>query len=166
MILTTHSIVGSALAKVATANPVLAFAIGMSSHYILDSLPHWEYHLGSATHDPNNRLNDDMVIGKNFVFDLIKIGFDFSLGLALSLLFFYDSNQPSSLFIVLAGVAGGVMPDFLQFVYMKIRREPLVSLQKFHDFFHTALKLKDHHYLNILIQVSLIVGAILVGNIF
>ena len=93
MILTTHSIVGSALAKVATANPVLAFAIGMSSHYILDSLPHWEYHLGSATHDPNNRLNDDMVIGKNFVFDLIKIGFDFSLGLALSLLFFYDSNK-------------------------------------------------------------------------
>jgi len=164
MTLTTHSVVGGALAKALTINPVIAFAVGVAGHYLIDSLPHWEYNLCSAKLDPNDRMNDDMVLGRNFIFDLGKIGLDFLLGLLLAVLFFYDPSRPESLFVVLAGVAGGVMPDFLQFVYMKTRCEPFKTFQKLHDYFHTSLQLKTRPYLNIIIQTLVIFGAFVFGN--
>src|SRR3990167_1259005 len=89
MILATHAIAGAALVVAIPERPILAFAAGVASHFLLDTIPHWDYELRSSQKDENNPLNNDIVIGSDFWFDLIKIGTDTFLGLALSWFFFF-----------------------------------------------------------------------------
>jgi len=135
MILTNHAIVGAALAGLTPQQPLTGFAIGFLSHFLLDAIPHWDYELHSRKRDENNPINDDIVLGKAFVKDILKVGLDGTVGLLLSLfLFAYFLHY--SLIDVLAGAIGAMLPDALQFVYMKWRHEPLVSLQRFHLWIH------------------------------
>ena len=165
MILVTHAVVGAGIASVARLHPISAFIVGFLSHFVLDTIPHWDYHLKSSTKGSvANPIDGDFVIGRDFYFDLIKIGLDFLLGLVLPLIFF---SQGMSLldFVtsgILWGAIGGMTPDFLQFVYSKFRHEPMVSLQRFHIFMHADRRLNDSYILGPLIQAGLIAGTILV----
>ncbi len=141
MTLTTHAIVGAAAARLFPQHPVLAFSAAFASHFLIDAIPHWDYSLRSYKRDESNHLNNDMsTSGLNFVLDLLDIGFDLFLAMFLPFLIF-GSVIFSESFIVLCGIIGGVLPDALQFVYMKFRHEPLVSLQKFHILIHTGTKI-------------------------
>lgn len=131
MTLTTHSLVGAAVAQLFPNRPWLGFLAGFISHFALDSVPHWDYRLISYKRDPANQLNDDMAINKKFLVDLAKIGLDCLLGLGLAILIFHFWRQIPFWTPVL-GAIGGILPDPLQFLYWKIRREPLITLQKFH----------------------------------
>ncbi|MDO8523544.1 MAG: hypothetical protein Q7S12_04705 [bacterium] len=142
MILTTHAIVGAAAAKLFPQHYVLAFLAGFISHFFIDAIPHWDYKLRSFKLDVENPLNSDMIFGLNFILDLLDIGFDFFLALFLPFLIFGSAQLPQ-LLIVLCGLLGGILPDALQFVYFKFRHEPLVSLQKFHGWIHTDIRLKS-----------------------
>lgn len=139
MTLTAHAITGAALASLVPDQPLVGFAVGFLSHFVLDAIPHWDYKLNSKKEDTNNHMNDDMVINKDFLKDILKIGFDGLLGLLLSLIVF-NFYFKFSVFIVLSGAIGAMMPDALQFVYMKWRHEPLTSLQKFHLWIHADKK--------------------------
>ncbi len=139
MTLTTHAIVGAAAARIFSFNPILAFVAAFSSHFLIDAIPHWDYVAKSGRQDPENPMNNDMVIGRDFWFDLVRIGFDATLGVFLSLVIFV----PTSIYlfgIIFFGACLGILPDPLQFVYWKFRREPMVSLQRFHIWIHTAYK--------------------------
>ena len=140
MTLTAHAITGAALASLVPDQPLVGFAVGFISHFVLDAIPHWDYKLSSKKEDGNNHMNDDMVINKNFIKDILKISFDGILGLLLSLIVF-NFYFKFSTFVVLSGVIGAMMPDALQFVYMKWRHEPLISLQKFHLWIHADKKI-------------------------
>ena len=140
MTLTAHAITGAALASLVPDQPLVGFAVGFISHFVLDAIPHWDYKLNSKKEDGNNHMNDDMVINKNFIKDILKISFDGILGLLLSLIVF-NFYFKFSTFVVLSGVIGAMMPDALQFVYMKWRHEPLISLQKFHLWIHADKKI-------------------------
>ncbi|OGF62796.1 hypothetical protein A2662_02710 [Candidatus Giovannonibacteria bacterium RIFCSPHIGHO2_01_FULL_45_33] len=142
MTLTTHAIVGAAAAKLFPQHYILAFFAGFISHFFIDAIPHWDYTLSSMKKDEQNPLNNDIVFGRSFILDLLDIGFDFFLALFLPLLIF-SSNEISQSLIVLCGAVGGVSPDALQFVYFKFRREPLVSLQKFHQWIHADTKIES-----------------------
>ena len=137
MVLTAHAIVGASIANLMPNHPMLGFATGFASHFLLDSIPHWDYHLLSSKKDPQNPLNDDLILGKNFLIDLMKIGTDFLLGIIISILLFVDiSNFSLTSFFTSAifwGIAGSLLPDALQFVYFKWRHEPLTTLQRFHN---------------------------------
>ncbi len=165
MILVTHAVVGAGIARVARLHPVPAFIVGFLSHFILDTIPHWDYHLKSSTKGSvANPIDGDFVIGRDFYFDLVKIGFDFSLGLVLPYIFF---SQGMSLVDfatseILWGAIGGMTPDFLQFVYTKFRREPMVSLQRFHIFMHATRSLSHAHVVGPLLQAGLIAGTVFV----
>jgi hypothetical protein len=158
MVLTTHAAIGGFIGAVAAQNPALAAVAGFSSHFIMDTIPHWDYKLSSTVVDKNDRLNTNMTIkGKAFFTDLIKIGFDFCLGIALVILLFYSESR-----VVLIGALIGafcaILPDPLQFVYWKFKREPLISLQKFHaNFMHARANLNNKPFLGILCQVAIIV---------
>lgn len=151
----THAITGATLATLIPSNPVLGFAIGFGSHFILDSIPHWDYSLKSSRRDKQKPLNSDLVISKDSFEDLIKVGLDGLLGLTLALLLL-GVIRHQSILIILCGAIGGMTPDFLQFIYFKWRREPLVSLQKFHIWMHAKSDLKNKPVLGIFYQVVVI----------
>src|SRR3989344_5524747 len=159
MTLTTHAVVGAGIAGLFPGNPILAFVAGFLSHFVLDYIPHWDYSLGSARKDPLNPLNDSMEMGGAFVVDLLKIGLDILLGISLSLLFFAPTNL-DTLLLVFLGACGGIVPDFLQFAYFKLRIEPFRSLQKFHIWIHARSTLKKYPLPGIVFQAIVIVAAV------
>lgn len=163
MVLTPHAVVGAAVTSFFRLNPFTAFWAGFLSHFFLDSFPHWDYELKSAELDETNPLKNDMIINRDFYFDLVKIGFDCLLGFILSVLFFVIGGG-FSFWTIFFGALGGVAPDFLQFVYMKFRREPFLSLQKAHNIFHTSKKITNP-VLGVVISCSVLLFGLLLGNI-
>ncbi len=140
MVLTPHAVAGAAIASFFKLNPFTAFVAGFLSHFFIDLIPHWDYRLKSARLDEVYPLNNDLVIGPDFYFDLVKMGFDALLGIILSIIFFTIGGGVSFWPIVF-GAIGGIAPDALQFAYMKYRKEPLLSLQRTHFLFHTSYKI-------------------------
>ena len=171
MVLTTHAVFGGFLGGLAQVNPVFSFVLGFLSHFALDAIPHWDYPLGSSTKNKTeDPLKGDFIIGKEFLFDLIKIGTDFLLGIIVVFLYIYkgDILHPQSFLVsnIFWGALGGMVPDFLQFVYYKLKREPLTTLQRFHLFMHTNVRLADWHIVGPLLQIVLIVSVIWVYPFF
>lgn len=154
MILTTHAIAGAAVGSLTPSHPVAGFAIGFISHFVLDAIPHWHYPLDAITIDANDPMKNNMRINKDFVFDMLKIGFDAALGIALSLLLF-QSSHGYSLLAALMGASGGIAPDALQFVYWKWRHQPLIALQRFHIWIHAKTNLDAVPMLGISLQAFL-----------
>ena len=145
MILATHAISGAVLAELVPNHKVAAFCVGFVSHFILDAVPHWDYKLSSLERDENDLLNTDMKMGKEFAADLLKTGADAAFGLVLGALlayFIFRSVTPAIFF----GAIGGLFPDFLQFVYMKWKHEPMVSLQKTHIKVHAREKIRGKFF--------------------
>ncbi|MCF7843345.1 hypothetical protein K9M47_00425 [Candidatus Gracilibacteria bacterium] len=136
MILSTHAIVGTIIATTFTSNPYIAFSIGFASHFILDPIPHWDYKLHSFKKDLEGKLNHDMVLGKTFIVDLMRVGTDAMLGMIISFIIALYVLKVSTLQVILASVIGGILPDPLQFVYWKTRSKLLLPLQKFHTWIH------------------------------
>ncbi|PIQ67149.1 MAG: hypothetical protein CO184_00695 [Candidatus Zambryskibacteria bacterium CG_4_9_14_3_um_filter_40_16] len=169
MVFTTHAVVGGALAKIIGADPIGAFAVGLASHYILDAIPHWEYSLSSCKESTTgDALDGNIVLGRDFIFDSFKFLPDLFLGLFLALHFFstFDFSTTQGLWRglsdpVLWGVAGSILPDGLQFLYYKIKKEPLTSIQKLHNFMHSSIKIDDKQFLGSLFQIILIITVIL-----
>jgi hypothetical protein len=130
MTLTTHGIVGTAAASLAVGNPLLALALAFASHLVIDIIPHRDYKLLFIEKKANS-LENDMTLGRAFLYDLGRTGFDAVVGLAISLALFIFVFSVPPLYILL-GVIGGLLPDFLQLVYMKTRFFLLTPLQAFH----------------------------------
>ncbi len=153
MILSTHAITGAALASLVPEHPIIGFGIGFLSHFALDTIPHWDYSLLSIKRDVNNPINDNMIINKKFVLDFSKIAMDATLGIVLSLLVF-SFGYKVSLLAVFSGAIGGIVPDGLQFVYMKWRHEPLISLQKFHIWIHSKKHFNGRPFVGLPLQIG------------
>jgi hypothetical protein len=156
MVLATHAVTGALIGAVASENLAIAALAGFLSHFILDTIPHWDYSLGSNEKDPQNPLNDTMhVRSVSFFIDLAKIGADFFLGLMLALLMVYAEPTP----VVAAGMIGAlaaVLPDPLQFIYMKFRPKFMRPLQKFHLFMHATTRLNSRPIIGIGSQLIII----------
>lgn len=165
MTLASHAIAGAAVASFFPKNPVAAFVFGFLSHFVLDAVPHGHYTLRSRTHHPENPLSEDMPWGKNLFFDLVKIGADFLLGLGLGIVLFQNPGMPVNWVIILGAIAG-MAPDALQFVYWKIRREPLISLQKFHIWMHTKKNFNAKPFIFAGVELSVIIFSVLLVGFF
>ena len=164
MTLTTHAIVGAATAQFFPNRPLAAFSAGFLSHFIIDSLPHWDYSLLSLKRDFNNHLNDDMILNKYFLIDLAKVGFDMCAGIILSILIFTKLDN-SSFWLTFIGAAGGIAPDPFQFLYWKIRREPLTSLQRLHMWIQEKNAFEKRPLPGLLIQLIVISIAVYLTKI-
>jgi hypothetical protein len=57
MILSTHAVVGGAIASLFPSHPVLVAVAAFASHFAIDAIPHWDYPLRAITLKPgaNNR---------------------------------------------------------------------------------------------------------------
>ncbi|MBU6370810.1 MAG: hypothetical protein KGH93_01490 [Patescibacteria group bacterium] len=158
MTLTSHAIVGAAIANLAPDHPGLGFALAWASHYALDMVPHLDYDVDSLTNDirPVHRiLWNRRAMGK-----ISLIAADFAFGMLVCMVIFaYDRT---TFVATLAGVAGGMLPDFLQFCYHAWKKFPWTFFQKFHDFFHHPDKMKDKRVRGVASQILLPL-AVLVG---
>lgn len=163
MILTTHAIVGAAAGRL-FLDPFMAFAAGFVSHFIIDAIPHWAYVLKSRVENKKDPLKEDIEFNRKFISDLARIGLDFVFGASAAIFIFQGGNG----FIVpqinlLAGMAGGLLPDFMQFLYFKMRREPLIFFQKLHIYVHQAENILALPY-GLVSQVVVIVIAVLISK--
>lgn len=145
--LTTHAIVGAAIAGMMPNHPAAGIALAFSSHFLLDAVPHWDYPIRSASLQP--KLAAPMKYDITLWRDAIAIGLDASLGLTLALLLFAGRQN---LVLVLCGVAAGLLPDVLQFAWMRWPHEPLNSLQRFHQWIHTCHTLEKRPVLGLTSQ--------------
>jgi hypothetical protein len=136
MILTTHAIVGGALASLFPSHPTVAFAAGFASHFVIDAIPHWDYPLQSISLVPGDR--NQLKLDGPLLQDLALIGFDACAGLALAVGWF---ATPATAAVVVLGALAAMLPDPLQFVHSLHPHEPLVSLQRFHRWIHTKRQL-------------------------
>jgi hypothetical protein len=85
--------------------------------------------------------------------DAITVSADAALGVALALLFFAARG---SITLVVGGALAAMLPDALQFAYIRFPHEPLASLQTFHRWAHTSNEIK-RRILGVLSQIIFIV---------
>ena len=136
MILTTHAVVGAALASFVPSHPAAAFVLGFGSHFILDAIPHVDYPIKSRSVDP--RIGAPMAFDGALLRDFITIGSDGLFGMLLSLLLF---SSLANFWAVVMGAVGAMLPDPLQFAYTRFPYEPLRTLQRFHRWAHSKKKI-------------------------
>ena len=163
MILTTHAIAGAAIGSLLPGFPAAAFVLGFASHFALDALPHWDYPIGSASIHP--KKGGALTLDRALTLDLFHIGLDFALGIGVSLSFFH---QPAALPAICDGLIGGVLPDFLQFVYTRFPKSPIRHLQTFHERIHSPRRLRDEGKtaIGIAAQVAIVAALIALAKIF
>ena len=64
--------------------------------------------------------------------------------------------------ILSLGMIGGMLPDFLQFVYTRFPHQPMILIQKFQDFMHAEYEIdKKKVFLGIFLQAIFAAGVIL-----
>ena len=131
MILSTHAIVGAAIASLMPGQPALAFIAGVASHFAIDAIPHSDYRLRS-------KIGRSRPAISVMVRDLGLLAIDAAAGLAVAL-FLYAS--PGATPAILLGAVGGMLPDPLRLAHRLYPREPLRSLQRFHAWIHTKHRL-------------------------
>jgi hypothetical protein len=119
------------------AHPVLVAMAGFASHFAIDAIPHWDYPLQSISVGPGAANRRSKIDGCLFR-DLTLIGFDACSGLAIAIWFF---ATPTTMGAILPGAFAAMLPDPLQFVHSLDPREPLRSLQRFHQWIHARQQL-------------------------
>jgi hypothetical protein len=156
MILSTHAIVGAAIASFLPSHPTTAFVLGFGSHFVLDAIPHWDYPIRSASVKP--KVGAPVTFDRALLRDVLVIGSDGLLGLLAALLLFASSDN---LWSILLGAFGAMLPDPLQTIHAHFPREPLRTLQRFHDWIHTDKEIKRDIILGVGSQITLV--AVMVG---
>ena len=153
MILSTHALVGAALANMFPAHPGAAFAVGFASHFVLDAIPHADYPIRSASLDP--KIGAPLRFDRALLQDAVTIGADGFLGLLFAFLLFASAENQ---WAILLGAFGAMLPDAIQFLHARIPREPLRTLQRLHGWTHTKREINDSVGLAIASQVLLLVA--------
>ena len=165
MTLTTHAIVGAAMASLVPQAPVLGFALGFASHFALDSIPHWSEGsvlLRSMTKHEHGTLGRDIHGGKDLAHDILVVLADSALGFAGAILIlFYFFHVP--LYIVLLGAIAGQTPDGLQFIYMCFTKYVrwMDSLQRLHE----SIQEEHKNLLHLLKEAGLVAAVVVLGLI-
>ena len=142
MTLAAHAATGALLAAFVPEHPVIAFTLGFGSHFLLDAIPHWDYHL-SSIEDDEDPLEMKMPFGWNFFFDILKIGLDFALGIIIGCLVFPALFHFPLTTAIVFGAAGATLPDLLTFLYTRFPYGVFYSIMQFHVFVHTEGKIKN-----------------------
>ena len=154
MTLTTHSIIAAAVTKpLMRVHPIFIFLVAVASHYASDAIPHWDYPLASIE---NPEDKEHRRWGRNratLIKDIGHFAFDGLLGAFIVIAAIRPVTAQQWAW-ALAAIIGGVLPDFLQGIYM-LERKFLRLHQKFHDIFHTNIRLGPYPILGISFQAAI-----------
>jgi hypothetical protein len=152
MILSTHAVVGAALASFVPSHPAAAFALGFASHFVLDAIPHWDYPIRSASVNP--KICAPITFDRALLRDAVVIGSDGLLGVLAALLFFASSD---GMWSILLGALGAMLPDPLHTINAHFPHEPLQTLQRFHRWIHTDKRMTSMSFWAVGSQIALVI---------
>ncbi|MBX4197878.1 hypothetical protein KW782_00920 [Candidatus Parcubacteria bacterium] len=156
MTLATHAVTGALIGAVASQNLLFAAGAGFISHFLFDTIPHWDYSLRTLEKKSLSIENNMNTKGLNFIIDLAKIAFDFWLGMALVFVMVYSLPLPVIIGAFIGALAA-VLPDPLQFVYWKLRPRIMLPIQHFHMYMHATHKLNDRPLLGVTSQLGIVI---------
>lgn len=158
MFLTIHGTAGALVGSL-TGNPVSAFALGVLSHAILDIIPHGDEALGPQCAGPTCSHREEVrFMLRLAIVDAIVMAF------VLALVFVPWRTTPT--LPMLAGFAGGVIPDILQGLGAAFPRIRLLArFKEIHDFIHVRIIPYDPTFrvgfsLQLITLAAIIVGAL------
>ena len=163
MTLTTHIVVAAAAASPFFPDPMLSFSAGVMSHFLIDAIPHWDWKPLAVIRevDKNSvyyKLQSDI---KYFIYDFLRVFLDIALGLMFTYIVASSFLDEKIAIAVLLAAFGGVLPDGLQFLYFLKQKEPLATLQRFHEWIHSSIEFPPKRtFLGILCQVPIAVLAL------
>lgn len=127
MTLTTHTLIGAVLAKM-TGNPLLAFLLGFTTHYLVDIVPHGD-----------NRLSENFRIKKKKRKEIAAfLMIDACIAIFFVLLL-ANTRDIASMRTFTWGIVGAVLPDFLVGLYDLTQSRLLRWNYRLHFFFHDLL---------------------------
>jgi len=115
MVITPHLLAGAAIGA-HSPNVWAAFCFGFISHYLLDSLPHWEY------------LNN-LKLTRLIYF--VKIFIDFIIAMIIVSFIAW----PLKLMIIF-GIIGALLPDIIEFLHQSCKIKIFRPLSLFHKKMH------------------------------
>lgn len=163
MVLSTHAVAGAAVAILAR-DPWIGFATAIISHFLLDTVPHWHYPLPALKKARETDGRVDARDTRKILAVFATTGSDCLIGFGVAIAAAEVFGADPMLAAV--GAAGGVLPDFLQFVYFLFPKTAIRHLQGFHKWIHTDIRLDDRHLLGITSQVMLIAASVWIIGVF
>lgn len=139
MLLTPHAIIGAAIGA-QIHRPWLVVPLAIGSHFLLDSIPHWDL----DTEDLDKK-------------DILVVLLDLFLSLVLTWLLTFDNPQWEMMWV---GAICATVPDSHHLLHVLFGPESLVRYTKAHEKYHSA---RDIRFLpGIALQVIFITIAILI----
>lgn len=159
MTLATHIIIAAAATKpIASAHPIMIFAVAMVTHYLSDAIPHWDYSLSSIDSEVRHEERAWKFGDATFLRDIRNIALDGLLGTLLVALIAQPSSFNEILWLLFTA-AGSVLPDFLQGVYYTRRADFLRIIHHFHGFMHSKISLGPYPVIGIPLQAVIFLTA-------
>ena len=154
MVLASHIIIAGLLGS-QTENYFLAAAIGFSSHYVLDGIPHWDYL--SEEFEAKAQGNPGFMKNKNFWREIGKGALDILIGLVL-LFSLTNLNKSSNTTAVFTAAIFGILPDPLGLLYWMTKWKIIKWNSDIQNFVHHSIHKKIDHafWPGISIQVAAI----------
>ena len=135
MFITAHSSVAVFLG-LQVANPVLAFVLGMVSHFVFDIIPHGDRGMARTRLNPERRLPEVVDARERCKFLLIAVVDNL---IALAMLVWLSRLLPVTSLPVLLAVFGAALPDALQGVTAFTRFRFLDAYTRLHHRIHFLL---------------------------
>lgn len=126
MFVSTHVTMG-ALVGQNSATPILAFCLGVASHFLLDIIPHGDSQL-------YYNYKAGISVAKSVAYPAI----DSSIAVVL-FIYLLQTAPYASRSVMVAGVIGGIFPDFLVALAEGVRIRPLLWFQRLHMRIHDAI---------------------------
>jgi len=160
MTLTTHAIVGAAVASAIPSHPIIGFIGGFSSYFVIDSIPHFDEGslLHSTRRDVDRSFARSIHYGKELLYDFSLVGFDALLGFLLSIGILWGLFHVP-LYIVVLGAFAAIVPDGLQFIYFVSKPKFMDPLQRF----HAGIQKQYPDFRLLVIEAGLILAVIALG---
>jgi hypothetical protein len=129
--------------------PGLAFALGVASHFMLDLIPHGD-----------SQLYDNYKDGHSVKKSLIYVAIDSALSIGI-LIYLLETAPYASRGTMIAGVIGGIIPDFLVALGEGIKIKPLLQFQRLHIRIHNAIATRVG---NLSLQMGIVMQLALLGT--
>jgi hypothetical protein len=126
MFLTVHATVGALIGQ-HSPNILVAFVLGIISHYIVDAIPHGD----------ENLIGEDKAnITKKEILLILKI-VSLDVIIMSSLLYcLYSQGLINPSWTIISGIIGSILPDFFNGIYLLTKNKFLKKSSMFHFNLH------------------------------
>lgn len=146
MTLATHIIAAGVATKpfLGRVSDPIIFVVAILSHYLLDTIPHFDYKLLSiAWNEEGNKAKTHFTTTLHTAtIDLLNIGIDIAIGVAFLIILARPEITLTNFITYSLIIIGSILPDALQPIYILWKRFPMTQIQNLHDFWHSPIKLE------------------------